>query len=164
MSVAEFDSRAFRAALGCFATGITVVTTRTPEGTPIGLTVNSFNSVSLEPPLVLWSLGLNSSYLEAFRQCSHYAVNVLAADQEAYSQRFAMMHGDRFADIAWTEGAGGTPLLTGCCATFEVANSNEYPGGDHALFVGRVENFSQDTDKEPLLYFGGAYRWLADKA
>lgn len=164
MSVAEFDSRAFRAALGCFATGITVVTTRTPEGTPIGLTVNSFNSVSLEPPLVLWSLGLNSSYLEAFRQCSHYAVNVLAADQEAYSQRFAMMQGDRFADIAWTEGAGGAPLLTGCCATFEVANSNEYPGGDHALFVGRVENFSQDTDKEPLLYFGGAYRWLADKA
>lgn len=156
------DVQAFRTALGRFATGITVVTATAPDGTPVGLTVNSFNSLSLEPPLVLWSLGNQSAYRTAFEQASHYAIHILAADQEALSQRFAMRQGDRFAGLDWQPGLGGAPLLPGCAATFEVANEIRYPGGDHLLFIGRAERFRHDPDAAPLLYFGGAYRQLAD--
>jgi flavin reductase (DIM6/NTAB) family NADH-FMN oxidoreductase RutF len=159
MSSEEFDARAFRSALGTFATGVTVVTTWTPDGTYAGLTVSSFNSVSLAPPLILWSLGLDSASLAAFRACSHYVVNVLAEDQTELSSRFALTKTDKFGDLAITQGAGGAPLLPGCCAWFECRNEAQHPGGDHLIFVGRVERFAR-SDRRPLVFQGGAYRAL----
>lgn len=158
---ADFDCRAFRDALGCFATGIAVVTTCAPDGSFVGLTVNSFNSVSLDPPLVLWSLDLGSPSLNAFRSASHYAVNILSAEQEEVSQRFAMRVADKFGDLAVCTGFGGAPLLHGCCAWFECANDAQYPGGDHLIFLGRVERFSADAARAPLLYHRGRYGRLA---
>lgn len=156
-----FDCRTFRDALGCFATGICVVTACGPDGDFIGLTVNSFNSVSLDPPLVLWSLDANSPNLDAFRSASHYVVNILAADQEGISQRFATRAGDKFGELELCVGAGGAPLLPGCCAWFECANEIRHPGGDHLIFVGRVTRFTHDPAREPLLYHAGRYRHLA---
>ena len=156
----SFDPRALRNALGEFATGVTVVTTRGTDGLPVGVTINSFASVSLEPPLVLWSLGLASPSLAVFESCSHYAVNILAADQVELSQRFSQSQDDRFAGIAMKVGASGTPLLPGCCAWFECRNELRYPGGDHIILVGQVENFSRQ-EKPPLIFHGGQYRTLA---
>ncbi|MFA7291439.1 MAG: flavin reductase family protein [Rhodocyclaceae bacterium] len=160
-AVRDFDCRNFRAALGSFATGIAVVTACAPDGSFVGLTVNSFNSVSLEPPLVLWSLDLGSPSLEAFSSASHYAVNILAAGQSDLSQRFSTRLDDKFGDLAVCVGVGGVPLLHGCCAWFECANEVQYPGGDHRIFVGRVERFSGDPERAPLVYHGGRYRRLA---
>jgi flavin reductase (DIM6/NTAB) family NADH-FMN oxidoreductase RutF len=157
MSNPSHDSRAFRDALGLFATGITVVTTRLASGEPLGLTVNSFNSVSLDPPLVLWSLMLGSPSEEAFRACSHYAIHVLADGQQALSNRFAGSREQRFAGLDTTAGLGDVPLLEGCLARFECRNDIQYAGGDHLIFVGRVERFERGAGN-PLLYFGGAYR------
>ena len=154
------DQRRLRDALGGFATGITVVTARGADGEPVGVTINSFASVSLEPPLVLWSLGLQSPSLAVFESCTRYAVNVLAADQEELSQRFAQSQGDRFAGIELKVGAGGTAILPGCCAWFECRNEIRYPGGDHLIFVGHVESF-QCEEKAPLVFHGGRYRALA---
>ncbi|MDP2825196.1 MAG: flavin reductase family protein [Sulfuritalea sp.] len=154
------DRRTFRNALGEFATGVTVVTARGADGQPIGVTVNSFASVSLEPPLVLWSLGLQSSALAVFESCRHYAVNIMAADQAEFSQRFAQSQSDRFAGIELKVGAGGTPLLPGCCAWFECRNEMRYPGGDHLIFVGYVESFHRQ-EKPPLIFHRGRYRSLA---
>ena len=150
-----------RSTLGSFATGITVITARADDGEPIGLTISSFNSVSLDPPLILWSLSVNSPRLEAFRSASHYAVNVLAADQQWLSDRFAGRRNDRFAELPQQAGLGGAPLLEGCCAWFECANEAQYPGGDHVIFVGRVERFAQGEAQSPLIFHGGRYRQLA---
>lgn len=150
-----------RSTLGSFATGITVVTARTAAGEPIGMTISSFNSVSLEPPLILWSLSVNSPSLEAFRNCSHYAVNVLSSSQEAISNRFASRAADRFAGLPLRDGLGGAPLLEGCCAWFECANEVRYPGGDHVIFVGRVERYALGEDESPLVFHNGRYRTLA---
>ena len=150
-----------RRTLGSFATGVTVITTRTADGEPIGLTISSFNSVSLDPPLILWSLSLNSPNLDAFRCASHYAVNVLAADQQWLSDRFAARRADRFADLPQQAGLGDVPLLEGCCAWFECANDTQYPGGDHLIFVGRVERFASGEAQSPLIFHRGGYRQLA---
>jgi len=158
-SSAENDHRALRDALGAFATGITVVTARDAAGRPIGLTVNSFNTVSLDPPLVLWSLSLASPNLAAFRAASHFAVNVLAAGQQAMSERFARRGADKFAGLDWHEGLGGAPLLGGCCSALECRNELQHEGGDHLIFIGRVERFSRGQ-ADPLLYVGGRYRFL----
>lgn len=155
------SSRALRDALGAFATGVTVVTARDAGGRAFGLTVNSFNSVSLDPPLVVWSLSLASPNLPAFRACSHYAVNVLALDQAWLSQRFASREGDKFAGLETADGLGAAPLLPGCCACFECANEAQHAGGDHLLLIGRVERFSR-FPKEPLVFQGGRYRALRD--
>lgn len=152
--------RNFRNALGMFATGITVVTMRTPTGELIGLTVNSFNSVSLDPPLVVWSLSSNLPSLKLFEECEYYAINVLAADQEAVSQRFASRMGDRFAGLGFDHGMGGAPLLHGCCARFECRNTTRHAGGDHVVFISEVVRFDR-TPSEPLIYFGGSYRHLS---
>lgn len=152
--------RNFRNALGMFATGITVVTMRTPTGELIGLTVNSFNSVSLDPPLVVWSLSNNLPSLKLFEECEYYAINVLAADQEAVSQRFASRMGDRFAGLGFDHGLGGAPLLHGCCARFECRNTTRHAGGDHVVFISEVVRFDR-TPSEPLIYFGGSYRHLS---
>jgi flavin reductase (DIM6/NTAB) family NADH-FMN oxidoreductase RutF len=156
-----FDSRAFRAALGCFATGVAVVTARTPEGVLLGLTVNSFSSVSLDPPLVLWNLAASSPNLAGFQRASHYAVNVLCRAQENLSNHFATRAEDKFAGIAWTPGLGGAPLLPDVHAAFEVRNEFHYPGGDHLIFVGHVERFTARPEAAPLIFHCGNYRALA---
>jgi flavin reductase (DIM6/NTAB) family NADH-FMN oxidoreductase RutF len=156
----SFDSRSFRDALGEFATGVAVVTARGANGQPAGVTINSFAAVSLEPPLVLWSLGLQSPSVAVFEACSHYVVNILAADQAEFSQRFSQAQSDRFAGIETEVGAGGAPILPGCSAWFECRNELRYPGGDHVILVGYVEGFRRDP-KPPLIFHGGRYRTLA---
>lgn len=155
----EFDPRAFRNALGQFATGVAIVTTRDRNGQPIGLTVNSFNSVSLTPPLVVWSLDGRSGHLDDFLQATHYGVNILARDQEAVSNTFASPVTDRFAGIDWQPGLGDVPVLAGCVATFEVRNTQQVRGGDHLVFIGTVERFAA-AGGEPLLYHAGRYAQL----
>ncbi len=145
-----------------FATGITVMTTRAADGSPVGLTVNSFNAVSLDPPLIVWSLSRHLAQREAFEQCQHYAVNVLAADQEFLSRNFASKMPDRFTGVAWQEGIDGVPLLQDCCAHFEVRNVVRHEGGDHLLFLSEVERCER-FEREPLLYFSGAYRHMAPR-
>ncbi|MCV2359960.1 MULTISPECIES: flavin reductase family protein [Roseateles] len=147
----------FRSALGMFATGVTIVTARAPDGSLVGLTANSFNSVSLSPPLVLWSLGQKAGSMPVFSRGSHYAINILAADQKDLAQRFATRDIDRFAGVAWREGAGGAPVLDGVAAVFECANRSQYEEGDHVIFVGEVESCSWREGAQPLIFHGGRY-------
>jgi 3-hydroxy-9,10-secoandrosta-1,3,5(10)-triene-9,17-dione monooxygenase reductase component len=153
---AQIDPREFRSALGSFATGVTVVTTCGADGAPVGLTVNSFNSVSLQPPMVLWSLGRQASSLAAFRATQHWVVHVLAADQEDLSKRFSSRAADRFADLPSDRGVGGVPLLRECAARFQCRTAFEYDGGDHVIFVGEVLSFER-SQKAPLLFHDGRY-------
>ena len=161
MSSTTLDSRAFRNALGRFATGVAIVTALDADGHPVGLTVNSFSAVSLEPPLVLWCLDNRSHNLAAFSRASHHAINILAADQEELSNRFATWPADRFAGLDWRPGAGGAPVLPGCCAVFEVANETAHAAGDHTIFIGRVERFAEQARPAPLLFHAGRYARLA---
>lgn len=153
----EIDTRLYRDALGMFPTGVAIVTTWAPDGTYAGLTVSSFNSVSLDPPLIVWSLSLDAQSAAAFRACSHYAVNVLAQDQVDLSRRFALTLADKFAGLSVTQGLGGAPLLAGCCAWFECRNEAQHAGGDHLVLIGHVEHFSR-ADRPPLVFHGGCYR------
>jgi flavin reductase (DIM6/NTAB) family NADH-FMN oxidoreductase RutF len=154
----SFSARDFRAALGMFATGVTIVTARNAEGLLVGLTANSFNSVSLSPPLVLWSLARSAGSMPAFERGSHYAVNILAADQRALAERFASKGiVDRFSGVAFREGAGGAPILEGSAAVFECFNRSRYEEGDHVIFVGEVERCSRRADAQPLIFHGGRY-------
>jgi len=155
------DTRALRNALGQFATGVAIVTAIDPDGHPIGLTVNAFSAVSLEPALVLWCLDNRSHNLEAFRRASHHAINILSAGQTDLSNRFATWPVDRFAGLPWQAGAGGAPLFADCCASFELANETQHLSGDHTIFIGRVERFSTAPELAPLLFHAGAYRLLA---
>jgi 3-hydroxy-9,10-secoandrosta-1,3,5(10)-triene-9,17-dione monooxygenase reductase component len=159
---AAFDTRAFRDALGSFATGVTVITTRAADGSPVGLTANSFNSVSLEPPMVLWSLARASRSLPAFEQASHWAVHVLGADQEAVSNRFARRGEDKFAGLPVERGEGDVPLLRGCAARFECRGAFRYDGGDHVIFVGEVVRFARGA-AVPLVFHAGQYALAATK-
>ncbi len=155
------DTAALRTALGQFATGVTIVTACSADGRLVGLTVNSFASVSLEPPLVLWSLGENSPSRSVFENCSHYAINVLTANQEALARQFAASGSDKFAGVKWKVGAGGTALLAGCSASFECRNEARYPGGDHIIFLGHVERHHRSHDAHtPLLYYAARYRQM----
>lgn len=153
----NFSQSEFRAALGMFATGVTIMTARTAEGGLVGLTVNSFNSVSLEPPLVLWSLARAAASMLAFSTGSHYAINILAGDQQTLAKRFAAKGVDRFADVAFLEGVGGAPLLVGAVASFECFNRSRYEEGDHVIFVGEVERCSHRAGASPLLFHGGKF-------
>lgn len=155
------NENTLREALGQFATGVTVVTAIDPQGAPVGLTVSSFNSVSLSPPLVLWSLGRASRALAAFQACSHYAVNVLSAQQLPWAMQFAARDVDRFAGVDVSTGLTGAPLLGGTLATFECANRSQYPEGDHIIFVGEVLACHSHSQAAPLLYHRGA---LLDQA
>ncbi len=152
-----FSKSEFRTALGMFATGVTIVTARTADGTLVGLTANSFNSVSLEPPLVLWSLSHSAASMPAFQAGSHYAINILGADQQALAMRFAAKGVDRFADVDFVEGVGGAPLLAGAAASFECFNRSRYDEGDHVIFVGEVERCAHREGASPLLYHGGKF-------
>lgn len=153
---APFDTRDFRKALGAFATGVTIVTARGRDGEPVGLTVNSFASVSLDPPLVLWSQSLYAQSLPAFQEASHFVVNILAADQVALSQRFAGAHDNRFLDVEHIVPDHGAPVIAGCAAHFECRNEARYYGGDHVIFLGRVERYAH-TPKPTLMFCHGRY-------
>jgi flavin reductase (DIM6/NTAB) family NADH-FMN oxidoreductase RutF len=153
MARAKID---YRRALAQFATGVTVVTTRAASGAPAGLTVNSFNSVSLEPPLVLWSLALKASSLPAFRDCRHYAVNVLAAGQLEAAKIFADSKADRFACVPWHEGPFELPVIDGTVAALVVANRSQYIEGDHVILVGEVVTYDAPGGA-PLVFHDGRY-------
>ena len=140
-----------------FATGVTIVTARTPAGELVGLTANSFNSVSLKPPLVLWSLSQAASSMAAFSEGSHYAINILAADQKELAERFASKQADRWQGVAFAEGAAGAPLLDGAAASFECFNRSRYIEGDHVIFVGEVERCNHREGAAPLLFHGGKF-------
>ena len=140
-----------------FATGVTIVTARTPAGALVGLTANSFNSVSLSPPLVLWSLSQSASSMAALSAGSHYAINILSAGQKELAERFASRREDRWTDVEFTEGVSGAPLLTGAAATFECFNRSRYEEGDHVIFVGEVERCSHQAGAVPLLFHGGRF-------
>jgi flavin reductase (DIM6/NTAB) family NADH-FMN oxidoreductase RutF len=152
----EFDPRDLRQALGMFATGVTVVTTLGTDGKPVGLTCNSFSSVSLTPPLVLWSLGLYSPSLSAFLSVPRFAVNVLDAAQAALSRRFSSPAPDRFAGIRYAAGEDGVPLLEGALAHLECTIETRHYSGDHVVFIGRVARYRY-RDGEPLVFFRGRY-------
>ncbi len=160
-SASRVDGKLLRTALGAFVTGITVITARGRQGEWVGLTVNSFNSVSLDPPLVLWSLSLNSPSLAVIKQATHYAVNVLSEGQQDVSQRFASSQPDKFSGLGCSVGLGGVPLLPDCCASFECRNVAQHPGGDHLILIGEVERFSHQRERAPLIYFNGGYRSLS---
>ena len=153
----SFSPPEFRAALGMFATGVTIVTARGPDGELIGLTASSFNSVSLTPPLVLWSLAQAAGSMAALSTGSHYAINILAADQKDLAERFSSKRADRWLDVAWSPGAAGSPLLAGAVATFECFNRSRYVEGDHVIFVGEVERCAHRVGAAPLLFHGGKF-------
>ncbi|HEY4547838.1 MAG TPA: flavin reductase family protein [Pedomonas sp.] len=136
----SLDPRAFRSALGQYATGVAIVTALEDTGRPVGMTINSFASVSLDPPLVLWSVQLNTTSSQAFRTCGRFSVNVLAADQQDTAMRFARTDEHKFLDFPVDTGLGGVPLIPGALATFECSTWAVYPGGDHEIIVGKVEN------------------------
>jgi flavin reductase (DIM6/NTAB) family NADH-FMN oxidoreductase RutF len=152
-----FSRPEFRSALGMFATGVTIVTARTGSGDLVGLTANSFNSVSLEPPLVLWSLSRSAASMVALSSGSHYAINILAADQKELAERFASKREDRWSDVVFSEGICGAPLLTGAAASFECFNRSRYEEGDHVIFVGEVEHCEHRPGVSPLLFHGGKF-------
>ena len=161
MSQAPVDPLRLRSALGSFVTGVTVVTTRTAGGEPVGLTVNSFNTVSLSPPLVLWSLSLRAASFDAFVKADHFVVNVLAVDQVSLSERFAKTGGDKFTGIAWCTTVADMPQLEGTAAHFTCRSAHRFSGGDHVIFVGEVVSFEQNA-RAPLVYANGNYTELRD--
>ena len=152
----SLDSKAFRQALGAFATGVCVVTTRNRDGTDVGLTANSFSSVSLNPPMILWSLANTSSAISTFRDVSHFGVHILASDQDRLSAQFATKGIDRFQDVEIIRGINEIPLLRNCVARFECKTAHQYDGGDHTIFIGEVVSFNR-SDLKPLIFHGGRY-------
>lgn len=148
-----FDSAHFRQALSQFATGVTVITTRLEDGSFRGLTASSFNSVSLDPPLVLWSLGTRANSLPIFSGNSHYVINVLAAGQEELALRFSRRSENPFDGVEYMLSRTGQPILKGAAAWFECHNRSRYPEGDHVIFVGEVEEC--EVDPQPALLFHG---------
>lgn len=152
----SFDKRQLRNVLGVFTTGVTVVTTRTPEGKAYGVTANSFTSVSLEPPLVLWSQALTSNSLDAFQSSEVFAVNILADDQIEISNHFAKSRDDKFSVVAHSDSVNGLPVIDGTAAHLECRKVATYPGGDHVVYVGQVERIGH-SNRRPLAYAGGRY-------
>jgi flavin reductase (DIM6/NTAB) family NADH-FMN oxidoreductase RutF len=150
------DPRDFRNALGCFGTGVTVITAMGSDGRRVGLTANSFSSVSLNPPLVLWSLVMHSPSLAVFQEASHFTVNVLAQHQEHLARHFARASDDKFAGMAWKPGLGGAPVLEDVVAEFQCRNAYRYYGGDHVIFLGAVESYTYGP-QEPLLFSRGTF-------
>jgi flavin reductase (DIM6/NTAB) family NADH-FMN oxidoreductase RutF len=156
-STSAADSQHFRTALGRFATGVTVLTTENAEGQPIGLTVSSFNSVSLNPPLVVWSLSLTSSSRPVFETAERYVVNVLSARQIDLAKHFARgTAAERFAGQRSQRAPGGTLMLHEPCAWFECRNRSRYVEGDHIIMVGEVEHCGHTRDM-PLVYHAGGF-------
>lgn len=151
-----FDSAHFRRALSQFATGVTIITTRLEDGSFLGLTASSFNSVSLTPPLVLWSLGQGANSLPVFSGNTHYVINVLAADQVELAERFSRRIPNRFEGVDYELSRTGLPILKGAVAWFECHNRSRYPEGDHVIFVGEVEQCDA-SGREALLFHNGRF-------
>ena len=154
------DSRTLRDALGCFATGVTVVTCLNEAGEPAGLTVNSFTSVSLDPPLLLVCVAKPAASAAALVSASHFAVNVLQTKQQPASITFSTRVENRFGTTPWAFGEAGAPILKDSLGVFECERFAVYDGGDHHILVGRVVKASFDASLDPLLYFRGSYRRL----
>jgi len=153
--------RALRNALGRYTTGVAIITCMDADGSPVGLTANSFSSLSLDPPLVLWSLRSQSSQMAAFSQAQHFAINVLAEAQVELSRRFSSSTLDRFTEGAWAPGIGGAPVLSACVAVFECETASQQPAGDHVLFIGRVLAVLE-AQLPPLVFQAGHYRLLGE--
>jgi flavin reductase (DIM6/NTAB) family NADH-FMN oxidoreductase RutF len=160
-TASDLNARDFRRALGQFATGVAVITAQAADGSAVGLTMSSFNSVSVDPPLVLFSIDREAFSLAAMTKAEGYAVNVLGRDQEHLSDQFARALGDKWAAVQHTLGHAAAPLIADALAHFECVPYAQYDGGDHVIFVGRVVRFSAHSAKEPLIFFRGAYRSLA---
>src|SRR3569623_3705371 len=156
----SIDPRDFRNALGTYATGVTIITAAGPDLTPYGLTCNSFASVSLNPPLVLWSLVVYSSSLTVFQNATHFAGNILGVSQQALANKFAKSGEDKFGGVDWSPGLGNAPVLADSVANFLCRSVSRYYGGDHVIFLGAVEAYSY-SGKEPLLFAHGKYGRLA---
>lgn len=152
----QFDPAEFRSALGRFATGVTVITTVDGEGRRYGVTANSYNSVSLDPPLVLWSLARSSRSFEAFHAAEAFAIHILSVHQEDLARRFASKDVDKFAGLHVHDGYGGVPLFDECAAHFECVTENRFEGGDHVIFLGRVVSFER-CDNDPLIFHDGRF-------
>lgn len=152
--------RAFRNALGAFATGVTVITARDQDGQDVGITVNSFSSVSLDPPLVLWSLGKNAQCFSGFINAEYFAIHVLAEDQEALSNQFASQTDDKFKGVDMVRDSNGTPRLVRCAARFDCRTAFRHEGGDHVIIVGEVLGF-ENSLLPPLIFHGGCYGRLS---
>ena len=155
-SAEGFNTRELRNALGSFATGVTIITTRDREGKLHGMTANSFSSVSLNPPLVLWSSSLYAQSLPAFQEGTHFVINILAFDQIGLSNKFAKQSDDKFIDVEHIITESGPPVIVGAAAHFECRNEFRHYGGDHIIFIGHVERFAY-TDRPTLLFCRGKY-------
>ncbi|MDP9285975.1 MAG: flavin reductase family protein, partial [Actinomycetota bacterium] len=153
----RFDPRELRRALGQFATGVTVVTTRAEDGRRVGVTANSFTSLSLDPPLVLWCLDRAAPSMSAFEAAGHFAINVLSAGQHFLSRQFATPAEDKFIGVACDDGFGGLPMLAGVLARFVCRNVRQVEAGDHVIVIGEVERF-ETFEGEPLVFHSGSYR------
>lgn len=158
-TIISMDTGALRKALGSFTTGVTIITALGKNGQNVGMTANSFTSVSLDPALVLWSIGRDSNCFDDFVAAEAFAVHVLASDQQALSNRFANTGSDRFAGLECTEGLMGVPLLPYSSSCFQCTTENQYDGGDHVILVGKVHDFA-DTGQEPLIFHRGNYASL----
>lgn len=160
----SFDNRHFRDALGQFPTGVAIITTQAAEGVRLGMTVSSFNSLSLDPPLVLFSIYRNALSFAAWQQSTHFAVNVLSTMQEELSNRFARAKGDKWAGIHTTVGQSGVPILPDVVVTFECEAFGRHDGGDHEIFVGRVIALHENAacHGHSLVFYGGQYRRLRE--
>lgn len=156
----DIDAKHFRDTLGCFATGVTIITTVDSEGGPVGLTANSFSSLSLDPPLVLFCLDRNVVSFPAFHSNRHFAVNILGADQEDMSRRFAQSGPEKWNGVAFETWDTGCPILAGCIATLECNIDSIYEGGDHVIIVGEVVRIANGGGT-PLAFFRGRYGTLA---
>jgi flavin reductase (DIM6/NTAB) family NADH-FMN oxidoreductase RutF len=150
------DAATFRSTLGRFVTGVTVMTARAPDGRRAGVTVSSFNTLSLDPPLILWSLALGTPSLAVFRDAGRFAVNILAHDQQAIALQFARAAADKFAGVEVFDGIGGVPLIAGAVAHLECDLSDRHPGGDHEIIVGRLTR-AVAADRDPLAYHQGRF-------
>lgn len=154
------DSRALRNALGQFATGVSVITAQPAGGEAFGMTVNSFSALSLDPPLVLWSLQKNSDCADAFARCTHYTANILQHDQLAISNAYAKKGEHALKPEHYRIGRSGCPVLKGAMASFECRIEARHDGGDHIILVGRVLDMHALPDRKPLVFFAGRYREL----
>jgi flavin reductase (DIM6/NTAB) family NADH-FMN oxidoreductase RutF len=152
---AGFDPHQFREVCGQYATGVAVITARSADG-PVGVTVNSFSSVSLDPPLVQFSLDRKASVFPVFSDCGHFAVNILSRAQQSLSNTFAV-RSDGFEEVEFAEGAGGCPVFEGCVANLECETFAVYDGGDHVIILGKVRQLQCVPAHEPLLFFRGTY-------
>jgi len=155
------DRQEFRKAMGCYATGITVITSLSAAGKPVGMTVNSFNSVSLDPPLVLFSLDRKATHFADFMAASYFGVNILAEEQQQLSRIFSTQGIDRWEGVAYEKWETGSPILPGTLASFDCVTDARHDGGDHIIFIGRVLKLGFASEGTPLLYYRGKYDQLA---